>query len=53
MTPEVNGRALDVHHRRPFRLFGVAQHAAANALDNLVALCHDCHLKTEWETGGR
>lgn len=50
MTPEENGRALDVHHKTPFRSFGVARHREANRLDNLIALCHDCHLKVEWST---
>lgn len=35
----------DVHHKLPFRLF--ASPAQANALDNLVTLCHDCHMRAE------
>lgn len=50
MAQEENGRELDVHHISPFRLFGVDRHSEANQLDNLVALCHDCHLKVEWAT---
>lgn len=43
-------RALDVHHIVPFRAFGLARHAEANQLSNLVALCNKCHLEIEWET---
>ncbi len=50
MTPEQNGKALDVHHIVPFRSFGIVRHEEANALSNLTALCHDCHLIVEWET---
>lgn len=42
-TPEENGAALDVHHVKPFRLFGVTRHQEANDLSNLTALCHQCH----------
>lgn len=40
-TPEDNGRALDVHHIRPYRFSG------SNSLDNLVALCRSCHMRGE------
>lgn len=53
MLPETNGRALDVHHLIPFREFGAARHAEANALSNLIALCHDCHLLFEWQSNRR
>lgn len=43
-------RALDVHHLRPFRLFGVERHEEANALDNLVSLCRTCHPVAEKES---
>jgi len=48
MTPEENGRALDVHHRIPFRAFGWIpgrneNYIEANALENLVSLCKRCH----------
>lgn len=36
-------RALDVHHIKPFRLYGLAAYRAANHLDNLVSLCERCH----------
>ncbi|MGZ4140598.1 MAG: HNH endonuclease [Actinomycetota bacterium] len=40
-TPEQNGRALDVHHLNPYRFSG------DNSLDNLVALCHACHMRAD------
>ena len=40
-TPEESGRALDVHHLQPFRFSG------DNSLDNLVALCHSCHMRAD------
>jgi predicted HNH restriction endonuclease len=52
-TPKDTGKALDVHHIQPFRTFGVARHADANALSNLIALCSRCHLRTEWEARRR
>lgn len=45
-------RSLDVHHIRPFRLFGIERHAEANALSNLRCLCNRCHTKTEWRDYG-
>lgn len=41
MTPEENGRALDVHHLDPFRF------SKGNSLDNLVALCRSCHMRAD------
>lgn len=40
------GRSLDVHHVRRFGSF--ADSAEANVLDNLVTLCHRCHMLREW-----
>lgn len=40
-TPEENGRALDVHHRTPFRFSG------SNLLDELEALCRSCHMRAD------
>ena len=37
---------LDVHHIRPYRLFD-GDHKAANQIDNLITLCHKCHLLIE------
>jgi hypothetical protein len=51
--PQAAGKALDVHHVRPFRAFGLLRHAEANALDNLRCYCAACHLIVEWETNGR
>ena len=45
ITEEEIGQSLDVHHIKPFRLFD--DYKAANALDNLVSLCHLCHLTVE------
>jgi DEAD/DEAH box helicase domain-containing protein len=52
------GRAHDVHHRTPFRAFGYIpgqneNHAQANALDNLLALCQACHHRLEAQQGTR
>lgn len=49
-----NGRALDVHHLRPFRLFkyipGQNDHyLQANDLANLQSLCSTCHRTLEWK----
>ncbi|MFQ6609876.1 MAG: DEAD/DEAH box helicase [Fidelibacterota bacterium] len=38
-------RAHDVHHKIPFRSF--TDPDDANRLDNLVTLCHSCHMKAE------
>lgn len=40
------GRAPDVHHIKPVSSFENADEA--NALDNLVTLCHPCHQFAEW-----
>jgi 5-methylcytosine-specific restriction endonuclease McrA len=50
-APE-NGRALSVHHLRPFRTFGYVpgqndHYLAANDLGNLVSLCPRCHVLVE------
>ncbi len=39
-------RALDVHHIKSVAAF--ANPNDANTLDNLVALCHHCHMFVEW-----
>lgn len=44
-NPSTTGKALDVHHRVPFEVFGLERHEEANVLTNLVALCNICHLK--------
>jgi DEAD/DEAH box helicase domain-containing protein len=51
------GRALHVHHIRPFRTFGWQPgradglSAAANQLDNLITLCAACHVRAEQALG--
>lgn len=52
-TTKQNGRALDVHHIRPFRTFGYIPdvndaYRAANDLTNLVSLCRRCHKLAEY-----
>lgn len=41
------GKRLDVHHITPFRKFGVDSHDEANDPDNLISLCHSCHMRQE------
>lgn len=53
LTPEQHGKSLDVHHLVPFRTFGVVGHKEANQLDNLVALCPQCHIAREWADNWR
>lgn len=43
LTGTEYGRQLDVHHIVKFRNFGLARHAEANQLDNLVCVCTSCH----------
>ena len=40
-------RALDVHHLKPFRFFGLENYKKANMLTNLVSLCGTCHTTIE------
>ncbi|HAM40515.1 MAG TPA: hypothetical protein DCP69_04070 [Candidatus Omnitrophica bacterium] len=42
-TEEQNGKALDVHHIKSFREFGLDRFREANAVSNLVSLCASCH----------
>ena len=51
-TTEDEGRALDVHHIKPFRCFN-GDYKAAHHLDNLITLCNSCHQTVEWESGAR
>lgn len=51
-APEKPGRQHDVHHIVPFREFGYipgenTNYLQANDLDNLVTLCHNCHVRAE------
>lgn len=52
VSTKQNGRALDVHHVRPFASFGYAPgentaYLEANDLQNLVSLCRKCHKRVE------
>lgn len=40
-------RALNVHHIKPFRFFGVENCKQANKLANLISLCDRCHTYLE------
>lgn len=46
-TEAQNGKALDVHHIKPFRTFQ-GDYIAANQLVNLVSLCTVCHKLAEF-----
>ena len=48
-TPEENGKALDVHHVKPFRDFGIEREKEAHDLSNLTCYCSNCHSSLEWE----
>jgi hypothetical protein len=39
-------RELDVHHIEPVSSFEIPNDA--NVIENLVTLCHDCHMLVEW-----
>lgn len=45
-TEEELGKALDVHHVKPYRLFD--DYKEANKPDNLIALCPSCHHREEY-----
>lgn len=40
------GRNLDVHHIKPVSTF--TNRNDANTMDNVVTLCHACHMHVEW-----
>lgn len=42
-TREEVGKNLDVHHKNPFRNFGIERHLEANDLSNLISYCNRCH----------
>lgn len=46
INEEELGRKLDVHHKIPFRLFGIDKHRKANQRGNLISLCRSCHNST-------
>lgn len=39
----------DVHHKIPFRKFGIERYKQANELSNLITLCKHCHRKADIE----
>ena len=45
ITEEEQGQELDVHHKIPFREFGLSRYEEANDLSNLTCLCNKCHTK--------
>jgi len=47
ITEQELGRALDVHHIKPFKEFGLENHNQANKLSNLISLCTSCHSQAE------
>jgi hypothetical protein len=47
-TSEQLGYRPVVHHKTPFRQFGVERHLEGNQLSNLECLCRSCHLRAEW-----
>lgn len=40
-------KTFDVHHKIPFRKFGIKRYLEANDLSNLITLCNSCHSKIE------
>lgn len=45
-----SGKGLDVHHKTPLREFkqsGEIDYSEANALQNLITLCRNCHRRVE------
>lgn len=52
ITSTVHGRAMQVHHIRPFKSFGYIAgvndlYLEANDLSNLISLCAPCHISLE------
>lgn len=50
ITEKELGKALDVHHIKPFTSFNSTR--KAHSLSNLQALCHNCHMKIEKDNRG-
>ena len=38
---------LHVHHKTPFKNFGIENHESANRLENLITVCRSCHDQIE------
>lgn len=47
VTEAEHGRALDVHHKRPFNQFN-GDNEKANKPSNLITLCKKCHTNADW-----
>lgn len=43
VTEKEIGKQLDVHHKIPFRVFGIKNYIEANTLSNLICYCASCH----------
>ena len=43
ITKSETRRNPDVHHKKPWRLFGLKNHLEANRLSNLICYCNKCH----------
>lgn len=39
-----DGRKHDIHHIIPFKVYGIERYKEANRLENLMTLCHTCHM---------
>jgi len=48
ITEKEIGKALDVHHIKPYRLFDDSEEA--NSINNLISLCPSCHHREEYKT---
>jgi len=48
ITEKEIGKALDVHHIKPYRLFDDSE--KANGINNLISLCPSCHHREEYKT---
>jgi 5-methylcytosine-specific restriction endonuclease McrA len=42
-----------VHHKIPFKLYGVERHEEANRVENLICHCRSCHMQIEWAMHAR
>jgi HNH endonuclease len=47
ITREDYGKALEVHHKIPFREFGLERHLEGNNPSNLITVCNRCHWRLE------
>jgi 5-methylcytosine-specific restriction endonuclease McrA len=49
-TKAQEGKNLSIHHKWPFRLFGLNNHEMANKLSNLITVCNNCHKSAEFKS---